>query len=111
MELVNDKFYHLDTCFCALDSKSVMIYPAAFSDDGRRIISHFFENVIEVDEGEASNFACNALAIGRNVFIEKGNSKVGAKLKDHGFNVIEVNTSEFMKSGGSVFCLTLDIYA
>ena len=37
-------------------------------------------------------------------------SKVEEKLKGEGFKVYEVDTSEFMKSGGSVFCMKMMHY-
>ena len=110
LELVDSTYYHLDTCFCTLDKETVMIYPKAFSQTGLELISSYFKTVLEVEPEEASNFACNALAIGKNIFIQKNNPKICQKVNQLGFNSIEVDTSEFMKSGGSVFCLTLDFY-
>lgn len=110
LELVDTTFYHLDTCFCVLDKETVMIYPKAFNETGLKLISTYFKTVMEVDIREANNFACNALAVKENVFIQKGNPNICKKLNKQGFKTIEVDTSEFMKSGGSVFCLTLDFY-
>ena len=39
-----------------------------------------------------------------------GANEANAKLRSAGFNVVEVDTSEFMKSGGSVFCLKMMVY-
>lgn len=111
LELINPTFYHLDTCFSVLNKDSVMIYPGAFSKGGLELIRSVFTNVYEVDEEEAANFACNALGVENFVFIQKGSNNISKVLRDSGFKVIEVDTSEFMKSGGSVFCLTLDIYS
>ena len=107
LELVDDAFYHLDTCFCVLDKNSVLIYPDAFTDEGLELINAIFETVIEATEYEAKKlFACNATCPdGRNVIIQEGCTDVNKKLRDAGFAVHEVNTGEFLKSGGSVFCM------
>ncbi len=110
LRLADPRFYHLDTCFCALDEDTVMIYEGAFDADGLALIRHFFKNVISVSEKEALNFALNALAIRGNVIIQKGSPEIVETLKKHGFKPIEVDTSEFMKSGGSVFCLKMMVY-
>ncbi len=110
LKLNDPRFYHLDTCFCALDEDSVMIYAGAFEPDGLALIEHFFKNVIAVSEKDALNFALNAVAIKGNVIIQKGSDATVALLEKSGFNPIEVETSEFMKSGGSVFCLKMMVY-
>lgn len=110
LNLVDPRFYHLDTCFCAIDENTVMIYEGAFDTDGLALIKHFFKNVISVSEKEALNFALNAVAINGNVILQKGSPELVATLKKNGFNPIEVDTSEFMKSGGSVFCMKMMVY-
>lgn len=109
LELVDETFYHLDTCFCVLDEQTVLIYPDAFADEGRELIHAVFDEVIEAPEYEAGElFACNACcADGRNVIIQQGCTAVNKKLREAGFSVHEVSTSEFLKSGGSVFCMKM----
>lgn len=111
LELVDSTFYHLDTCFCALNKDTVMIYPGAFSKEGNKLIKKLFDNVIEVTIEEATNFACNALSIKDHVFLQQGSPRLKSELSNHGLYAVSVDTSEFMKSGGSVFCLTLDFYS
>ena len=100
-------FYHLDTCLCMLDPSTCMIYPGAFDDDGLDLIDFAFETVIEVPESEARNcFAVNAHCPDeRHVIIPEGCDETVDKLSEYGFLAIEVDTSEFIKSGGSVFCM------
>lgn len=107
VELVDDAFYHLDTCFCILDEQSVLIYPPAFSEKGLDLINSMFDTVIKASEYEAKSlFACNATCPdGRNVIIQQGCTDVNKNLRDAGFSVHEVSTYEFLKSGGSVFCM------
>lgn len=110
LELTDSTFYHLDTAFCPLDNETVLYYPGAFSKDGVELIKSVFASTIEVSAADAFNFACNAMVSGNNVFLERGSVETCEALLDYGFNIVEVETSEFRKSGGSVFCMTLDIY-
>lgn len=112
LELVSDKFYHLDTCFCVLNEKTVLIYPPAFKPEGRALINEFFSTVIEANKYEAEElFACNAVCPdGKNVFIQQGCTDVNQKLREAGFNINEFSTNEYLKSGGSVFCMKMMLW-
>lgn len=107
LELVNEAFYHLDTCLCVLDEKTALIYPDAFTGEGLELIDAVFSTVIRASKYEAEKlFACNATCPdGKNVIIQKGCTDVNKKLRDAGFAVQEVDTSEYLKSGGSVYCM------
>lgn len=109
LELIDDKFYHLDTCLCILDAETALIYPKAFTDDGLTKINKIFSHVIEANQHEAEHlFACNATCPdGKNVFIQKGCTQVNDALVRAGFNVHQFSTDEYLKSGGSVFCMKM----
>ena len=112
LQLDDPDFYHLDTCFSVLDAESVLIYPDVFTTEGRALIDHFFSTVIEAPEDEArSLFACNAhCPDGEHVLIQEGCAVTGERLRRAGFIPVELDTSEFLKSGGSVFCMKLMIW-
>lgn len=110
LKLTDPRFYHLDTCFSALDEDTVMIFEDAFDRAGLNLIESMFKTVIKVSETEALNFALNSVCIGKSVVIQKGSAKAVAALRANGFYPVEVDTSEFMKSGGSAFCLKMMIY-
>ena len=109
LELIDPKFYHLDTCFCVLNEETVLIYPPAFTDDGLKKIRAIFPMVIEANQHEAEHlFACNATCPdGKNVLIQEGCTNVNKALNEAGFSVHEFNTAEYLKSGGSVFCMKM----
>lgn len=105
LELKTD-FYHLDTCLCPLDEETALVYPGAFTPAGLALIRRHFTRLIEADEGDARDrFACNATASGRHVILQRGCAALEARLRKHGFDVHPVETGEFLKSGGSVYCL------
>ena len=110
LSLPTEKFYHLDTAFSPLDEESVLIYPGAFDADGLALIRHYFKNVVAMTEADADNFAGNALALGKKVVLQRGSTDTCRQLSELGFEPVEVDTGEFMKSGGSVFCLKLAYY-
>ncbi len=109
LKLKHPEFYHLDTCFCVLDSKTVLIYPEAFQPKGLNLINTMFERIIEAPKSEAlEQFACNATCPdGKHVVIQRGATETNRKLREAGYEVIEVDTGEFLKSGGSVFCMKM----
>jgi N-dimethylarginine dimethylaminohydrolase len=109
LALQDERLYHLDTCFCMLNEHTVMCYPPAFSREGMRLIEHYFEHIIEVDEREClESFACNATAVsGNRVLLPECAPKTKAALEGMGFEVAELSTGEFLKSGGSVYCMKL----
>lgn len=109
LKLRDEKFYHLDTCLCVLNEKTALIYPEAFTDQGLAMIDKLFDKVIEASPYEAEKlFAVNAACPdGKNVLIQQGATDVNKKLRDAGFSVHEYSTYEFIKSGGSVFCMKM----
>lgn len=109
LEMTDPEFYHLDTCFCPLNETTVLIYPGAFQPEGIELIRAHFETILEAPEDEARHlFACNAHSPdGKHVIIQQGCTETNQLLRTAGFDVIEVDTSEYLKSGGSVFCMKL----
>jgi N-dimethylarginine dimethylaminohydrolase len=107
LKLVSEYFYHLDTCFFVLNSDCAAVVKEALEPASLKILENRFKNLITIDHDEALNhFAGNAFCPdGRNVIIQSGAKKLAAKLESFGFLIHSVNTSEFIKSGGSVFCL------
>lgn len=111
IRLTDERFYHIDTCFCPLTDGFLMYHPPAFDYDSRvaiesRIPPH---KRIVVDTQDAGNFACNAVNIGDQVFLTKASDPLKARLMLNGFRVHEVELSEFLKAGGSAKCLTLKL--
>lgn len=106
LQLVDGRFYHLDTCFCPLDDQMAIYFPGAFDDYARRALSQI-PKLIAVDEDEAARFACNAIVVGRDVVLNAGCPKLEEALQAEGFHTHPTKLSEFLKSGGSAKCLTL----
>jgi len=112
LQLINPILYHLDTCMSILNSNAVIIAKSAFNNNGIEAIRNLFGNVIFAEEEEnLKYFVCNChCPDGKNVIVQKGSIKFKEDITKTGFNIIEVETGEFMKSGGSVFCMKLMFY-
>lgn len=112
LELINPKFYHLDTCFVPLSKDSVMLCKEAFTEEGLAMIRQLFTKVYYIPEYEAEKyFSLNAHAFDahgtKTAILQKGSAITVDVLKQEGYNVVEIETGEFMKSGGSVFCMKM----
>jgi N-dimethylarginine dimethylaminohydrolase len=107
VELVDARYYHLDTCFCPLRDGEAIWYPPAFDEYGQRAIREHVKQLIEVEQAEAERFACNAVVIGRRVITNTGCDRLHAALAARGFQAIATPLDEFVKAGGSAKCLTL----
>ncbi len=106
LELIDDRWYHLDTCLFPLDEETVVYYPPAFDAYARTTIENHFET-IHVCEEEALRFACNAAAIGDKIALPSGCPQLSDQLSSRGFTVFPVDMSEFLKAGGAAKCLVL----
>ncbi len=110
LTLVDPRWYHLDTAFCPLSRGEVLVYEKAFSADSAALIRHAFrDKAIWISDDDANNFACNAINVGDDVILHKASDELKTALGDRGYRVIEVDVSEYMKSGGACKCLTLDL--
>lgn len=109
VDLIHPSFYHLDTCFFAVRPDVCAYVKEALSAESILKIQKAFTHALEIPLEEALDaFAGNAFCPdGQNVVLHKGALRLGEKLKSLGLNILEVDTSEFMKSGGSVFCMKL----
>lgn len=110
LELIDPRWYHLDTAFCPLPQGRIIAYEKAFSKNSVADLNDAFgEHIIWVSELDARHFACNAISIDRSVIMHRASAELRLVLAQHGFEVIEVDVSEFLKSGGACKCLTLEI--
>jgi N-dimethylarginine dimethylaminohydrolase len=109
LELVDPRFYHLDTCFCPLDDRSALIAPDAFAPESVELVRARVERLIEVPRAVAEGFACNAMPVGERVISSTASEAIRAPLAEAGFEVISLPMDEFMKSGGGVRCLSLPL--
>jgi lysine-ketoglutarate reductase/saccharopine dehydrogenase-like protein (TIGR00300 family) len=111
LRLMDERFYHLDTCFCPLSGGYLLYYPPAFDSYSNRMIEMRVapEKRIAIAEADAVNFACNAVNIDSVVIMNKASDNLKQRLAKAGFQVIETPLTEFLKAGGAAKCLTLRV--
>ena len=111
LRLMDERFYHLDTCFCPLSGGYLLYYPPAFDSYSNRVIEMRVapEKRIAIEEADAVNFACNAVNIDNRVVMNKASEGLKKRLADAGFEIIETQLTEFLKAGGAAKCLTLRV--
>jgi N-dimethylarginine dimethylaminohydrolase len=109
LRLVDSRFYHLDTCFCPLSNGEVMYYPAAFDEESQKKVESSYTKAkrICVSEFDALQFACNAVNIGKTILLNRISAELCAELCSFGYDVIQVELTEFLKAGGAAKCLVL----
>ncbi len=110
LELVDPRFYHLDTALAVLDDTTIAYYPPAFSVQARAQLLELFPDAIEVCSADADVLGLNAVSDGLNVVLPAAAMGFAQQLRDAGFRPIGVDLSELLKGGGSVKCCTLEVY-
>jgi N-dimethylarginine dimethylaminohydrolase len=111
LHLIDPRFYHLDTCFAPLANGYVMYFPDAFDRLSLHRIESFYpqEKRIVISEADAVCFACNAINVGRTIVLNKVSSKLSGQLEKLGFEVVQVELTEFLKAGGAAKCLVMKL--
>ena len=117
LELVDPRFYHLDTALAVLDdggggaAADIAYYPGAFSPHSRRTLRQLFPDAICVSELDALVLGLNVVSDGLNVVLPTAATELAQALRDRGYVPVPVELGELLKSGGSVKCCTMELHA
>ncbi|MBD8026760.1 dimethylarginine dimethylaminohydrolase family protein [Ureibacillus sp. Re31] len=104
-----ERYLHLDCVFNVISPNVALIYPKALSQKEIDLFASRYD-LIEVSEEEQFQLGTNVLSIGnKRLFSLPVNTNVNNQLRKRGFEVIEVDITEIIKSGGSFRCCTLPI--
>jgi N-dimethylarginine dimethylaminohydrolase len=109
LELVDPRFYHLDTCLCVLSGGEVLYYPAAFSAQARDTIRDLIgkDLLMEASAIDADHLAVNSVCLGDQIVMCYASDALRDVLTQRGYEVHVVPLESFNRSGGSAYCLTL----
>ncbi|CAM3479938.1 dimethylargininase [Mycobacterium colombiense] len=110
LELVDPRFYHLDTALAVLDDRTIAFYPPAFSADAQEQLGALFPDAIIADTADAYVLGLNVVSDGLHVVLPSAATGFAAQLRRAGFEPIGVDLSELLKGGGSVKCCTLEVF-
>ena len=109
LQLVDPRFYHLDTALAVLDDSTVAYFPGAFSPGSLRVLQRLFPDAVLADEEDAVVLGLNAVSDGRHVVLPTAAHGLAAQLAGRGFKPVGVDLSELLKAGGSVKCCTMEL--
>lgn len=116
LELVDPRFYHLDVAIAVLDDGNgaapadIAYYPGAFSQHSRRTLGELFPDAICCTEEDARVLGLNAVSDGHHVVLPDAATSLASTLRDRGYTPVPVGLGEFIKSGGSVKCCTMELH-
>lgn len=109
LELVDARYYHLDTALAVLDDHTVAYYPEAFSTVAQATLATLFPDAIIATTADAAVLGLNAVSDGRHVLLPAAATGLAGQLTARGFTVVPIDVSELLKGGGSVKCCTLEL--
>ena len=136
LELVDPRFYHLDTALTVLrgndgatrtddhrpddgtaaahpglvgDPPDVVYYPEAFSPAAQDVLRDRFPDALLATEEDAVVLGLNAVSDGTHVVLNPRAERLAAALRERGYETIGVDTSELLRGGGGAKCCTLEI--
>jgi N-dimethylarginine dimethylaminohydrolase len=109
LEMVDPRFYHLDTCFCPLRPGHALAFLDGFTPQSRERLADAVPGLIVLTEDEATTFVANSVVVGDTFLTISCPARIEAALAELGLTVQTVDVGEFGLSGGSVRCLTLPL--
>ncbi|MFB7917651.1 dimethylargininase [Streptomyces sp. NPDC056061] len=111
LDLVDPRYYHLDTALSVLDEAGdeIMYYPDAFSPGSRAVLARLFPDALIAEEADAAALGLNAVSDGLHVLLPQAATGLFAPLRARGFEPVPMDLGELLKGGGSVKCCTQEL--
>ncbi len=106
LELINPKFYHLDTALQHIGENIFLVSKNAFSENSLKEIQKYGD-LIHLSQEDSDAFCANCIVFEKNIIMSNPSKELEEKLKTLGFGVLKNNMSEFLKSGGAIRCISL----
>ncbi|HTT11908.1 MAG TPA: ornithine--oxo-acid transaminase [Burkholderiaceae bacterium] len=109
LELVDPRFYHLDTCFCVLPRGDILWFRPALSAASQVLVEELAgrDRLIDASEDDAHHLAVNSVSLGDDVVLCHASERLRAQLRERGYRPHVVSLDSFNRSGGAAYCLTL----
>jgi N-dimethylarginine dimethylaminohydrolase len=109
LDLVDPRYYHLDTALAVLDDTTVAWLPEAFCPRSRAVLQERFPDAVVADPADGAVLGLNAVSDGRHVVLPAQATRLAAALAERGFVPVPVDLSELRKGGGGPKCCTLEV--
>lgn len=110
LELVDPRFYHLDTALAVLGTDVIAYYPPAFSERSRQTLATLYPDAIIATDADAEVLGLNAVSDGTHVVLAAQAETLADEIDLRGFTPVPVDVSELRKAGGGVKCATLEVH-
>ncbi|MFT4259325.1 dimethylargininase [Microbacterium sp.] len=116
LNLVDPRFYHLDTALAVLDPvvgegerANIAYLPHAFDEASQKVLAERFPDAILVSDDDGAVFGLNSASDGYNVVISPRAKGFEQQLRERGYNPILIDLSELLLGGGGIKCCTLEL--
>ncbi len=110
LQLVDPRYYHLDTALTVLDGPAGIAYlPEAFSPGSQAVLRELFPDAILARGQDAAVLGLNAVSDGHRVVLPVQATGFAEELSRRGYRPIGVDLSELRKAGGGPKCCTLEV--
>ena len=111
LELVDPRYYHLDTALCVLGPDEIAYFPGAFSPQSQAVLRELYPAAIIATAADAAVLGLNAVSDGYHVVLPAEAVALAATLRARGYEPVPVQLSELRKAGGGPKCCTLELRA
>ncbi|MGF6888396.1 N-dimethylarginine dimethylaminohydrolase [Nocardia sp. GAS34] len=109
LELVDPRFYHLDTALMVLGD-TIAYYPPAFSPASAELLASMYPDAVVATARDADVLGLNGICDGYHVFLSDRVTVLADELRARGYDPIGIDLSELLKAGGGVKCCTLEMH-
>ena len=107
---IDNGILHLDCAFNVIAPGVAIAYPAAFSEKSYGLLQKHYQ-LIEISSTEQFFMGTNVLATGEGKVVSlPQNKRINLEMSRMGLEVLEIDLSEIIKSGGSFRCCSLPLY-
>lgn len=105
LRLVDQFCYHLDTCLCPLNHDAALMFPGAYDSASLASLRQCWKRLHELSADEAHKFMGNGIAVNGEYLTPYVTPHLERILGEENLKAVVLDTSEFEKSGGSLFCM------
>lgn len=115
LQLVDPRFYHLDTAIAILSGSrgetpaNIAYLPEAFSPGSQAVLRQLFPDAVIANIADAEVLGLNAVSDGHNVVLPVQATNLAEQLRKSGYNPVTVDVSELRLAGGGPKCCTLEL--
>jgi len=107
VKLLDARYYHMDIASHAISSNECLLHKGAISDqDIQKMEDHGIQCIVRSFDDP---FALNCVMVKDKHYTHVLTAKSRAVMKSVGLKVVELDVSEFEKSGGALRCMVLEL--